>query len=164
MATAKNLSLSHIKKQDSKRFKDKKQVLFDDGAIKVDIDLKFRPSKKNQVVADLLRLIHEKADKKEPLSGDLISATMISLIVQHFTTIDVKGLTSLDDYVELFTILSDNQYLAPIMDSFDEKELQLLIDEINKQLNKWNVELNKVLDDLDSNILNEEQNDEQVLQ
>lgn len=165
MAAVKNLSMSQIKKQDVKRYRDKKQVLFDDGTTKVDVDVTLRPSKKNQVIADLLNLIHEKADKHDALTGDMISATMISLIVKHFTTIDVKGLNSLDDYVELFVIMTDNQYLAPIMDAFDKTELQALIDDINKQLNRWNAELHKVLGEMDSNEgLNEENKDEQIFQ
>jgi hypothetical protein len=148
MATAKNLSLSHLKKQDSKKFKDKKQVLFDDGATKVEVDLAFRPSKRNQVVVDLYQLIQEKTEKSESVTGEMISAAMISLIIKHFTTIDAKGLKTLDDYVELFIIMTDTNYLSPIIDSFDRSELQSMIDYINEQLVKWDAELHKVMEEI----------------
>lgn len=148
MATVKNLSLSHIKKQDAKKYKDKRQVLLDNGTIKVEVDTVFRPSKKNQVIVELFKLIQEKAKKKESVTGELISAAMISLIIKHFTTIDVKGLKTLDDYVELFVILTDNDYLTPIIDSFDKSELQSMIDYINEQLVQWDAALHKVINEI----------------
>jgi len=147
MANAKNLSLAHIKKQDAKRYKDKKQVLFDDGTVKVDVDVSLRSSKKNQVIADLFKLIQEKSGNHESMTGELITAAMISLIIKQFTTIDVKGLNTLDDHVELFVILSDNGYLSPIMNAFDKVELQTMIDEINTQLGNWNVEIQKMMNE-----------------
>lgn len=147
MANAKNLTLSHIKKQDAKRYKDKKQVLFDDGTVKVDVDVSLRSSKKNQVIADLFKLIREKSGNHESMTGELITAAMISLIIKQFTTIDVKGLNTLDDHVELFVILSDNGYLSPIMNAFDKVELQTMIDEINTQLGNWNVEIQKMMNE-----------------
>ncbi|WP_064198977.1 hypothetical protein [Brevibacillus brevis] len=148
MATVKNLSFSHLKKEDAKKFKDKKQVLFNDGATKVELDLVFRPSKRNQVIADLYKLSQEKAQKSESVSGEMISAAMVSLIIKHFTTIDVKDLKTLDDYVELFIIMTDNDYLSPILNSFDRVELQSMIDHVNDQVAQWDVELRKVMDEL----------------
>ncbi|RNB52668.1 hypothetical protein EDM57_21000 [Brevibacillus gelatini] len=151
MATIKNLSLSHIKKQDAKKFKEKKQVLLDDGTVKVDVDVTFRTSKKNQVVADLIKLIQEKVKKNESVTGESISAAMLSLIIKQFTSIDVKSLNTLDDYVEMFIIMTDNNYISPIIDSFDKTELQSMIDYVNEQLDKWNVEVRKILEEIRTN-------------
>lgn len=148
MANVKNLSLSQIKKEDAKKYKDKKQVLFNDGAAKVDVDLVFRPTKRNEVVADLLKLIQTMVKKQESVDGDSILAVVLCLIVKHFTTIDVKGVNTFDDYLEMFTIMTDNDYIFPILQAFNPQELQITIDEVNKNLENWTIELNKIIDEV----------------
>jgi hypothetical protein len=145
---AKNLSLSHIKKQDTQKYKEKKQVLFDDGKTKVDVDVVFRPSKINEVIADLIKLIQEKVEKEEAPNGEAIMAVVLSLIVKHFSSIDVKGANTFNDYLEMYMIMSDNGYLSPILQAFDPQELQKAIDEVNKNLERWTVELNKIIDEI----------------
>jgi hypothetical protein len=145
---AKNLSLSHIKKQDIQKYKEKKQVLFDDGKTKVDVDVVFRPSKINEVIADLIKLIQAKVEKEEAPNGETIMAVVLSLIVKHFSSIDVKGANTFDDYLEMHIIMNDNGYLSPILQAFDPQELQKAIDEVNKNLERWTVELNKIIDEI----------------
>jgi hypothetical protein len=145
---AKNLSLSHIKKQDTQKYKEKKQVLFDDGKTKVDVDVVFRPSKINEVISDLLKLIQEKVEKEEAPNGETIMVVVLSLIVKHFSSIDVKGANTFNDYLEMYMIMNDNGYLSPILQAFDPQELQKAIDEVNKNLEKWTIELNKIIDEI----------------
>lgn len=151
MANVKNLSLSKVKKLDAQKYQNKKQILFNDGNTKVDVDLVFRPSKKNEVIADLLKLIQSKVEQQENVTGDTITAVMLCLIIKHFSSIDVKGANSFDDYLEMFQLLTDNNYLSPILQGFDPQELHSCIDEVNKQIVNWTVELNKILDDLNNN-------------
>lgn len=149
MANVKNLSLSHIKKEDAKKFKDKKQVLFHDGNVKVDVDLVFRPSKRNEVSADLMKLMQGKLElNPEEVTAETSLAVILCLIIRHFSTLDVKGAETFDDYLEMFKIMTDNGYLSPILQSFDPQELQSTIEEVSKNLNKWTLELNKEIDDI----------------
>lgn len=160
MASVKNLSLSQIKKQDAQKYKNKKQIMFDDGNTKVDVDLVFRPSKRNEVIANLLKLIQGKTEKEESVTGDTITAVMLCLIIKHFSSIDVKGADDFDDYLEMFQLLTDNNYLSPILQGFDPQELQSCIDEVNKQIANWTIELNKILEELQSSAKVDDQDDE----
>ncbi|MFC8688152.1 hypothetical protein [Brevibacillus porteri] len=145
MAKAQNLSMTHAKKEDTKKYKDKKQVLFHDGT-KLDIDVVFRPSKKQELGVDLLKLIREKIEKLENVDGNLLTDVLTSLIVKHFTSIQVKGLESFDDHLEMYKILQDNDYLSPILQAFDPIELQTTIENTIEEANK---QMNKISDDLD---------------
>jgi hypothetical protein len=161
---AKNLSLSHIKKQDTQKYKEKKQVLFDDGKTKVDVDVVFRPSKINEVIADLIKLIQAKVEKEEAPNGETIMAVVLSLIVKHFSSIDVKGANTFNDYLEMYMIMNDNGYLSPILQAFDPQELQKAIDEVNKNLEKWTIELNKIIDEIKAKQIQEEVDNDATVQ
>ncbi|ATF13694.1 hypothetical protein A616_17400 [Brevibacillus brevis X23] len=149
MAKAPNLSIAHAKKEDAKKYKKKNQVLFHDGT-KLDVDAVFRPSKKEELGADLLKLIQGKIEKLENVDGNLLMAVLTSLIVKHFTSIEVKALETFDDHLKMYNILQDNDYLSPILQTFNPVDLQTMIEdtikEANKQMKKISDELNRVFE------------------
>lgn len=147
MANVKNLSLSHLKKQDTEKYKEKKQVLFHDGT-KVDVNMVFRLSVQNDLNTELLHLLQTKVENRENVEGISIMAVAFSLIIKYFTSIDIKGAKTFNDYLEMYSILEDNGYLEPIVKAFDPMELQKSMDNINKVISRWTNDMGKVIDEI----------------
>lgn len=127
--TTKNLSMSLVKKQDAAKYKDKKRVNFDD--VKVDVDVVFRPSKRNLVVAEMLDVLHNALVEKRKMDGGIGLIISNALIIKHFTSIetDAEGYEGL---ISMLTLLKDGEYLEKIMSAFDKEQLEIMYEEINQ--------------------------------
>lgn len=152
MANVKNLSLAQIKKADAAKYKDKKQVLLDDGKSKVDVDVVFRSSKKNKLLTELTRLTQEKIESKEEFEATNIFPVALSLIVKHFSSIDVKNLNTFDDHLEMYLLLNDNDYLKPILQAFDSNEVDAVIADVEKLMSDWVEEIDKQMSQITDNV------------
>ncbi|WP_010498385.1 hypothetical protein [Paenibacillus elgii] len=129
--TVKNLSMSLVKKQDAAKYKDKKRVNFDD--VKVDVDVVFRPSKRNLVVAEMLDVLHNALVEKRKMDGGIGLIISNALIVKHFTSIE----TDAEDYeglINMLTLLTDGEYLEKIMTAFEKEQLEIMYEELNKAI------------------------------
>ncbi|MBU7316147.1 hypothetical protein [Paenibacillus oleatilyticus] len=129
--TVKNLSMSLVKKQDAAKYKDKKRVNFDD--VKVDVDVVFRPSKRNLVVAEMLDVLHNALVEKKKMDGGVGLIISNALIVKHFTSIE----TDAEDYeglINMLTLLTDGEYLEKIMNAFEKEQLEIMYEELNKAI------------------------------
>lgn len=129
--TVKNLSMSLVKKQDAAKYKDKKRVNFDDA--KVDIDVIFRPSKRNLVVAEMLDVLHNALVEKRKMDGGIGLILSNALIIKHFTSIetDAEGYEGL---INMLTLLKDGDYLEKIMNAFEQTQLETMYEELNKAI------------------------------
>lgn len=147
MSNVKNLSLSHLKKQDTEKYKEKKEVLFHDGT-KVDVDKVFRPSVQNDLNTELLKLFQDLIKKKDKADGGEITAVALCLIIKYFTSIEVKGAKTFNDYIEMYNIIEDNEYLQPIIQAFEPSELQKSMDSINNMISHWTKDMERVIEEV----------------
>jgi hypothetical protein len=130
----KNLSLSTLKKQNAKTYKDKKQIHFANGD-KLDIDLVFQPTKVENVLQEMLQVVDEVSKRKngEDIDISVWSIVMMSSIIKNFTSIETDAL-GLDGLVELRKQLKDAKYYDDIIGAFDEIELNNAVAKINEML------------------------------
>lgn len=138
----KNLSLSTLKKQNTKTYKDKKRIHFENGD-KLDIDVVFQPMKIEKVIKEIMSIMEEvnkRKINKDIDEGAWLVATMAS-IIKNFTSIETNAI-GLDGLIELSEELKNAEYYDQIVESFDESEL-------NKTFNKINVVSQRVVQNID---------------
>lgn len=152
MATKKtsDLSLAGMKKKDSQTYKEKDRVEFPEG--KVDIELNFRPTKKMVLIAELIDVLKQAVFDNKQIDANNSLAVEIALIMKHFTSLNISGLeaNNFDGLVTLFSLLSDNGYLEPIMKAFDPVELEKLFNEIKESLIQYKKDVEKITAEMKS--------------
>ncbi|MCM3274165.1 hypothetical protein [Paenibacillus elgii] len=129
--TAKNLSMSLVKKQDAQKYKERKRVNFDDA--KVDVDVVFRPSKRNLVVAETLDVLQNALVENKKMDGATGIAISTALIIKHFTSIETDA-EGYDGLLNMLTLLKDGDYLEKITGAFEQDELEKMFEELNKAI------------------------------
>ncbi|WP_019420060.1 hypothetical protein [Paenibacillus sp. OSY-SE] len=149
MAQLKNLTLTQVKKETNEKYKPKKQVVFDNNT-KVDVETVFRPSRKNKLKAELLRILTEALTTKQPFDAGLILGLETMLAIKYFTSLKTDAET-FEQYMEMLHLLNDGDYTEKILDAFEIDELHMLFEEldaalgvfnqaIDQELEKWNNE------------------------
>ncbi|WGU94739.1 hypothetical protein QJQ58_00210 [Paenibacillus dendritiformis] len=136
MSAMKNLAIKQVKKEMKDRYKEKKRVEFGENR-KLDIDVRFRPSIKNDVKKELIRVLTEALEQNKPLDAGMLLGLQTMLAIKHFTTI-VTDAATLDDYMEMLHALHDGGYTERILEAFDRDELAALYTELNDALQLFN--------------------------
>ncbi|MFL1671451.1 hypothetical protein [Paenibacillus dendritiformis] len=136
MSAMKNLAIKQVKKEMKDRYKEKKRVEFGENR-KLDIDVQFRPSIKNDVKKELIRVLTEALEQNKPLDAGMLLGLQTMLAIKHFTTI-VTDAATLDDYMEMLHALHDGGYTERILEAFDRDELAALYTELNDALQLFN--------------------------
>ncbi|RXZ83373.1 hypothetical protein EBB07_06045 [Paenibacillaceae bacterium] len=127
--TLKNLSLQAVKTENTKRYKDKKRIQFDQA--KLDVELVFRPSKRDEVIAEYISVFQDAIKNGTALNESGLFAVTAALIVKHFTSLETNAATY-PELIELLAALKDGDYLDKILGSFDELELQRMIEQFSQ--------------------------------
>ncbi|MFD3272600.1 hypothetical protein ACE3MS_21115 [Paenibacillus dendritiformis] len=136
MSAMKNLAIKQVKKEMKDRYKEKKRVEFGENR-KLDIDVRFRPSIKNDVKKELIRVLTEALEQNKPLDAGMLLGLQTMLAIKHFTSI-VTDAATLDDYMEMLHALHDGGYTERILEAFDRDELAALYTELNDALQLFN--------------------------
>ncbi|MBG9794679.1 hypothetical protein ABD76_20175 [Paenibacillus dendritiformis] len=136
MSAMKNLAVKQVKKEMKDRYKEKKRVEFGENR-KLDIDVRFRPSVKNDVKKELIRVLTEALEQNKPLDASMLLGLQTMLAIKHFTSI-VTDAATLDDYMEMLHALHDGGYTERILEAFDRDELAELYTELNDALQLFN--------------------------
>ncbi|RJG21629.1 hypothetical protein [Paenibacillus thiaminolyticus] len=136
MSAMKNLSIKQVKKEMKDRFKEKKRVEFGENQ-KLDVDVRFRPSLKNEVKKELFRVLTEALEQNKPLDAGMLLGLQTMLAIKHFTSL-VTDAATLDDYMEMLHVLHDGGYTECILEAFDREELAALYGELNDALQMFN--------------------------
>lgn len=121
MAKVKNLTISALKKEDSKRFNKQKSIIAN--GYNVNLDMVFRPTK-------LQALLRELADKmayvsaNDEINYDLVDWTSYALflMVKYFSSVDIPDV--FEEQITVMEYLIDNDFLQPIMEGFEESEIK----------------------------------------
>ena len=136
MSAMKNLSIKQVKKELKDRFKETKRVEFGENR-KLEVDVRFRPSLKNEVKKELIRVLTEALEQNKPLDAGMLLGLQTMLAIKHFTSL-VTDAATLDDYMEMLHVLHDGGYTERILEAFDRDELAALYGELNDALQLFN--------------------------
>lgn len=137
----KNLSLTTLKKQNAKTYKDKKQIHFANGD-KLDIDVVFQPTKIESVIQETLEILTKVAERKDKDidAGTWLVVTMAS-VIKTFTSIETDAV-GFDGLIELSVALKNAEYYDQIVSAFDQVELEKTFMKINDALQLVNQQIN----------------------
>lgn len=119
----KKLTLSAIRQEDAKKYSRIKQIFIDDYTL--DIDVVFRPTKIRDLLIELVELVDYGNEKNIKISNDLIAEYYSLLIIKHFSSLEIPD--EIEDRLRVIGILIDNDYIARILDNFDEDELNKVL-------------------------------------
>lgn len=150
---AKQLTVAAMKKKDT-QYNHRKEVRID-GYV-VNVDIKFRPTKIQSVLDDYREMTNYIIENK--ISIDVVGMLYL-LMVKHFTDLEIS-----DDPVEqllTLNIMIDNEFLKPIVESFDQEEVtkfhqmmniakenyKLALEELRKEFEQGEAEAIKELED-----------------
>lgn len=125
MSKVKNLTLSAMKKEDSKRFHKRKKIMVQ--GYSVEIDEVFRPTKLQDLMKELTKQIVY-VTKNEEIDFDLVDWMVYAnfMLVKYFTSLNVPD--NFEEQIAMMNIMLDNDFLEPIIKAFDENELQKFSD------------------------------------
>jgi len=118
------ITLGKLKTLDSKTYTQKKIKA---GNYDVLVDEQFRPSKINDMVLEYTQKLDYCREKGYDLkSGEYI----FILLIRYFTDIDIPE--DFESQVQMLKIMVDHDLLTPILNSFNEKEVEKMNDKINE--------------------------------
>ena len=138
----KNLSLADVKKKNTKKFKTKKVVLFEDGT-KVDVDLVFKPSMRTQVCSEFFDLFQYAITHGKRFDAEIGIGLSTMLIIKHFTSIQTTS-TSYEELIDMMVALKDGNYTETMISAFDEQELNIMFQELQTVINTTVTEISKI--------------------
>jgi hypothetical protein len=138
-----NLNLSQVKKEVNSLYNDKKRVTFSNGS-KIDVDVKFRPSTRSLVVAEIMDLLQKALEDKRDIGNGKFLAISTMLIIKHFTTIQTDAKTY-DELLEMSVLLHDGGYTDKIIESLDKEELEEMYKQLNEAVSTLNQEIQKLV-------------------
>ena len=118
------ITLGKLRTLDSKTYTQKKIKA---GNYDVLVDEQFRPSKINDMVLEYTQKLDYCREKGYDLkSGEYI----FILMIRYFTDIDIPE--DFESQVQMLKIMVDHDLLTPILNSFNEKEVEKMNDKINE--------------------------------
>lgn len=134
----KKMNLGNLKTLESKTFT-KKKVIVD--KYEVEIDEVFRESTIQEMMKEFL-LKMDYAQKNNIEMNPYIYAAL--LLIKYFSDVDVPE--DFEQQIQMYYILTDLNYLNPILEAFDEKEMDKVIQrtyELKDRIPKITEEINK---------------------
>ncbi|MEK4289374.1 hypothetical protein [Paenibacillus sp. FSL P4-0502] len=132
--TVKNMSLGQITKENEAKFGNTVRVTFD-GGVTLDVDQKFRETKSDKLVQELLKVMAEGMDDGKEITDGVGVTLMTAMTIKHFTSLETDS-SSFDDYIVLVNTLQDGGYLNKILESFDKVEFEKLFSTITLKMNQ----------------------------
>lgn len=139
-SSPKNLSMSVVKKQVAQKFKEKKRINLDKNT-KIDVDVVFRPTKKNLVVSTMLDIVSKAYKDSKPFDAGIGIGISTMLIIKHFTSIETDA-EDYDGLLEMLVMLKDGGYTDKILNAFDPTELSTMFDELTAAFKMVSDEIN----------------------
>ncbi|AZU98928.1 hypothetical protein pW2_95 [Bacillus phage pW2] len=142
----KSLTLAEMKKQE-KVLKETKEELItiNDTVYKVKIDTHFLPTKRNQLLDDLIKFFDE-SNKNEQLTSIATPYTSL-LLVKHFTDIDIPD--DIDEALDYLYLLMNVRALTPIINAMPEAEVIDLYDSLTETLGQISDNMMKSIGEAD---------------
>lgn len=142
MSKQKKLTLSALNKLNSEF--DQRKTLNVCGDYAVQVDLKFRKSKIQELIMDYMTLLEqlkqrEDADKETSLR---MSVLMNTLIIKHFTDIPFPNNNDVDNVIKMSKVLIDLGIMEVLFDGengFPVDQIQLIFNQIDKVVKNLNV-------------------------
>lgn len=146
MAKSKKMTISSLKREDSRKYTKK---LIRVGDYEVTVDEQLRPTKIQTMIAELIE-----KDEYASENGYLFNPSEYALIlfVKYFT--DVKIPDSYEQQIAMLSLLVDLEYLEPIINAFDKDEM----DKLNKMIKQYQSNLNLLMNEMVK--MSEEENGE----
>lgn len=116
----KHLTLQELKKQDKKAVtSEKAQVTIGDAEYRFTYDSRFRPTKINDLIDDLIKLFNMGQNRLELF--EMASPYTALLILKHFTSIEVPD--DIDDALVMLRLFIDLESLDVIINELPESEV-----------------------------------------
>lgn len=126
------MTLSTLKKEHSKIFNKKKEIVLDNGC-KVVLDEVFAPTKMQAAFEELVEKVvyvngSEEIDDQIMLS--IWPKYTLFLLIKYFTDVDIPK--SFEDQVVVMNYLIDLHYFEKIIDSFEDSEIEKWLEQLKK--------------------------------
>ncbi len=136
MSKSKKITISSLKREDSKKYT--KKVIYV-GDYEVTVDEQLRPTKIQSMIAELIE-----KDEYASENGYLFNPSEYALIlfVKFFTDISVPS--EYEKQIAMLSLLVDLEYLEKIIDAFNKKEMNKL----NKMIKQYHSNLNLLMNEL----------------
>lgn len=143
----KSITLAEMKKQE-KLLKETKEALITgakDTVWKVQIDTYFLPTKRNQVLDDLIKFF-DASNKNAELTSIATPYTSL-LLVKHFTNIDIPD--DIEEALDYLYLLMNLRVLTPILNEMPEDEVVDLYNSLTDTLNQISNNMMKSIGEAD---------------
>lgn len=152
----KSLTLAEMKKQE-KILKEQKEELItvNDTVYKVKIDTHFLPTKRNQVLDDLIKFFDE-GNRNVELTSIATPYTSL-LLIKHFTDIYIPD--DIEEALDYLYLLMNIKVLAPVINAMPEEEVVDLYNSLTETLGQISDNMMKSIGEADE-ILNKIENPE----
>lgn len=123
MSKVKNLTITALKREDSKRYNQKKELVVN--GYKVQLDKVFRQTKVQELLREFVEKVNYVTDH-ETIDYELVDWVSYSflLIIKYFTSIAVPN--KFEEQIVVMGYLIDNDFLKPILEGFDLDEIEKL--------------------------------------
>ncbi|TVX97966.1 hypothetical protein [Cohnella terricola] len=131
-----NLSAAEITKQVDVKYKKTKRVQFEDGHT-IDIEMLFRPSKKDALIVELMELLQSSYEKEKKVDAAVGIGLTIALVVKCFTSLETDA-QSCEELLSLIRTLKDGGYLDTILAAFEQTELDSIFNDLKIAIDKVN--------------------------
>jgi hypothetical protein len=128
VSKVKNLNLAALKKEDAKQFNVQRQVEIKGYTLTV--DKVFRTTKITAMLKEMVEKVLDLRTKGVDINQlDFTSYGML-LTIKHFSSVDVPN--TIEEQLRMLEILVDNEFLLPIVESFEETELEKIRSAVEK--------------------------------
>lgn len=124
------LSIAEIQKQDKKEFKTKKVTI---DKYVVNVDVKFRESKIDNMIKELMKVVMEDVKEGIVFNEDNSMELFTSLIIKHFTDIEYPGEKNTSTLLQAYIMLHDSGILKKVITEFDQVELENLFQKLSEK-------------------------------
>lgn len=130
MVTPKKLTIDEIESVDN-QLNSFKEVLLGDGQYVIKVDTKFRNTKIQNLILDFQRVLDELRGRKveEQILADVMFLYYI-LIIKHFTDLELPD--NVDQLIHISKKMIDAGFFEEIINSFEEDQLMLVVDKMNR--------------------------------
>lgn len=121
MAKLKNLTVSALKKEDSKRYNKQKRIIAN--SYNINLDMVFRPTKLQALLRELAdKMAYVNANKE--IDYELVDWTSygLFLMLKYFSSLDIPD--AFEEQITVMEYLIDNNFMEPIMKGFEESEIK----------------------------------------
>ena len=138
----KPLNLASIRKED-KHFDEQFEIEVQGYTLK--IDKHFRKSKINLLIAELVEKFDYGRAHNTPIESIFLPFSTL-LIIRHFTSLQVPE--DLEGQVEVLKLLTDNDFLEPILENLPKDQMNIVMEEVAKVTQLMNERIDEFANDL----------------